>query len=184
MNERVDTIITNSKFLEIWRAEGPTGALLVHEATLVTRRLAVIVSDFEEVIRQKQQVSGGDDWHDGAFRATDSVAGNLVEKRQELAELLTLPMVSLPEPESNWVSIGSRVLLAYDDKEPFNIDIVGTSLVYPKDGPDFATILSPLAQQIVGHGVGDTVTAMLGDRKRAIEIHASEPMEIDVDRRG
>jgi len=171
--------LTNGEFLKIWQQQGPTEAILAHEYALIEARLEAMQDEYDHIIASKKAVSGGDDWHDGAFRATDSAASALVKQHAELLELLRLPRVELPEPSQTTVSLGSRVHLSQNRRTPYNLNIVGTSRLYPSDGDiEIATVLSPLGRTLIGHKMGEVIVDVLvAGRRQTIEILDSNPME-------
>jgi transcription elongation GreA/GreB family factor len=155
---------------------GPFDAILVDEATVIDKRILEIDARFKDIVNQKKQVTGGDDWHDGAFRATDSAANTLAVQRQELSEMLNLAKVFKPEFEAQpIVSLGSRALISYGGGTPLCLDIMGTNLVDTPEGVNLATLRSPIGMQIIGKGVGEVITSIIGNQEKIIEILSSEP---------
>ena len=119
-------VIPNSAFLQKWATGEVDQAILEREHQLIDERLVVLQGRFNELIEEKRVVAGqsGDDWHDGAFRATDAAANNLVEQQSTLIRAKTLTIVASPTPETTTVSLGSRALIEQDEKFQYMVDIV------------------------------------------------------------
>ena len=69
--------LSNKEYLELYLADSGNTvgkALLPHESNAVEKAVEKQRNAYNEVIEQKKSVSGGDDWHDGAFVATDNEA--------------------------------------------------------------------------------------------------------------
>lgn len=69
--------LSNKDYLELYLAGSSDSVgkvLLPHESEAVEKAVEKQRNAYNEVIEQKKSVSGGDDWHDGAFIATDNEA--------------------------------------------------------------------------------------------------------------
>lgn len=170
--------ITNDQFLMMWQKQGPTEAILTYEVGLLEAQLADMEKSYNYIIAEKQAVTGADDWHDGAFRATDLAASSLVNRHGDILHLLELPRVKLPEKLSTTVSIGSRAYISQNKTQPYYLDIIGAKRLYPDSDDDIeiATPLSPLGRMLIGHKIGETIIGtLLGNREHTINILGSQP---------
>lgn len=169
--------ITNERFLEGWKSQEYEGGLLVFEASLAEARSAQIEEDFKELTRQKREVAeqSGDNWHDGAFKATDEASSRLGKLLDELHKAQLWPVVELPAPESRIVSLGSRALLGLG-RAKFYCDIVGMKALHQNaydDHPEdveVATLGSDIGRAILGLSADTEVRASIGGRHQAITI--------------
>lgn len=139
--------------------------LLPHEKTAVDLAVARQRNAYDEVIEQKIQVSGGDDWHDGAFVATDNQAKVIGTRMSAIAPYLGATIVDYPLPSESRVTLGSRVLVNQRGYS-FPLDIVGFREGHPEDllmdncEEDVLPVSpsSPIASAIIGLAVGDSAT--------------------------
>ena len=175
MTERLSA----ESFLENWQAGSITNGLVGIEHDLLLERLAQADQEFEQIVRQKKDVQSGDDWHDGAFRATDAAANNLAQQVQMLHEAERWPLVELPAADFGRITLGSRALIGFGSA-PFPIEIVGMRIlhqnreIYEEQGIDVVSPDSELGKRTMGRQPGEEFDAELGGRKRHITILSVE----------
>lgn len=151
------------------KALGPV--LLPHERAFVEQMERDNVAKYERIVKDKISVTGGDDWHDGAFRATDNEANRLAERQEVIVPYMTAQVVSYPEASEQRVTLGSRVQIT-QNSYTFPVDIVGFRQGYPANVIDAETNEevvgmtpeSPLAQVLLGKVQGEEVTYQNGER--------------------
>lgn len=151
--------------------------LLPHEQAGVDEAYDKRVKEFDSIVEQKVSVSGGDDWHDGAFRATDNAAKIVTEVIAGISPYLSAPVVDYPGEDEARVTLGSRVSVTQNNFA-FQVDIIGFRSFYPKEliDPDTqeevtpTTPDSPLGKAILGKIVGDEVGYRNGDRGFTVSI--------------
>lgn len=171
-------VLPNEAFLEGWQTGKISNAILESEVKIIESRLAKIQKAFMHLVDEKVKVSGGDDWHDGAFRATDAAAIHLSDqKRPLLTAMEDWPRVAMPEPTSDVVSIGSRVGIRQNDSATYSVDLVGLVVLHDYDNDDLAvtSINSPLGTALIGHRSDTMFEAVLGDRIQQIRILETAP---------
>lgn len=169
----------NGLFLEGWIAGRFDGGLLANERPLVEDRLGELQHNLEDLAAQKRTVSeqSGDDWHDGAFRATDSAAAALGERYQSLREAQKWPVVSPPELTEQRVSLGSTVEVRIGNAASFFCSVVGLKLLYEDNTrTEYATLRSALGKAIVGQTAGSVIRAQIGGTSRQIKILDIAPL--------
>jgi len=156
--------MTNQEYLKFYLTKSeelPDRILLPHERLAVENAINKQREAFEVVIEQKIEVTGGDDWHDGAFRATDNEAKIIGQQMSAISLYIGATAIGYPNLDETRVTLGSRVAINQDGFL-FPIDIVGFRAGYPSNvmsdeyddevtgvSPD-----SPLAQLIMGQEVG------------------------------
>lgn len=168
----MSTKITNAEFLERYHIDNFDGVILPQEVALVEKKLAYLAGEQARIIQEKVEVTGGDDWHDGAFRATDNEAKIVVEQAGKLGEYLRSTIIEYPEPSETRVTLGSRVTLNQDG-DVFDVEIVGVPLLHEPD--DFDEVLacsieSPMAKGIIGKEIGYIALLKIGNREQHIEL--------------
>lgn len=174
-------VISNAVFVQKWAAGEIDQAILEREHQLIDERLVTLQGLFQRLIAEKVVVAGqsGDDWHDGAFRATDAEAGNLAKQQDMLIRAQALPVVASPTPEMTSVSLGSRAFIEQDGKFQYMVDIVGLSILHnyadDTDELELASLSSPLGKALIGTEAGVTKTARLGAGQHSLYIAAVEP---------
>jgi transcription elongation GreA/GreB family factor len=170
--------ILNSNYLtQVDANEAPELVLLPHEVTAVQEALARHEANFQEVIREKVSVTGGDDWHDGAFRATDNQANIISESMAAIATYQHASVVDYPDEDSPRISLGSRVYVR-QQSFVYPIDIVGFRGAYPsevidpvtEEEVDAMTPNSPLARAVLGKIVGDVASFRSGERRLEVQV--------------
>lgn len=156
--------LTNKDYLELCLVDSSNSvgkALLPHENEAVEKAIKKQKNAFDEVIKQKKSVTGGDDWHDGAFVATDNEAKIIGQQMSAIRPYIGATIVDYPEVEEARVSLGSRVLINQINHS-FYVDIVGFRSGYPEgitvEGSEDEVIGispdSPLAGVVLGKTVG------------------------------
>lgn len=170
-------IISSEQFLELWDKDNTTDAILEVEAYLIDEKIMSINSMLKHIVEEKKQVSGGDDWHDGAFRATDSAANNLVEQGNSFAKALNWKIVRSPDSNLEVATLGSRVVLKQNHKFVYAVDVVGMSLLhaYGDEDVSIASLKSPIGKALVDKSVGQEFSAILGNGRQDIEILEAYP---------
>ncbi len=172
--------VTNQEYLRLYLAQSedlPGRVLLPHESRAVEAAVEKQREAFEKVIEQKVEVTGGDDWHDGAFRATDNEAKIIGQQMSAIGPYIGATIIGYPKQEETRVTLGSRVTINQDGYS-FPIDIVGFRAGYPTDvlndefedevtgmSPD-----SPLARLILGNEVGFEGTFTNDHRELSVKI--------------
>lgn len=164
--------IPNTKFLEEYltrSTEEPTYALLPHERGIIDDEIARQRQVYEHLIEEKLAVTGGDDWHDGAFRATDNEARLIGHVLSSMAPFLEAEIVEYPDYDISVATLGSRVSVEQRNSDrtndrgfTFPIDIVGYRQGYPDNIIDETTgeeVIgvspdAPLGRAIIGHEIG------------------------------
>lgn len=171
---------SNSEYLELTlnsTERTPDCVLLPHEQAEVDKAYQEQVDAFDHIIKEKVSVTGGDDWHDGAFRATDNEAKIVAEKTAALAPFLGAVVVSYPEATEKRVSLGSRAMITQNGYS-FPVDVVGFRKAYPTNVIDpesqeeviGVSPESPLGRAILGKIVGQETTYMNGERRMKVAI--------------
>jgi hypothetical protein len=171
-------MISNKRFLSFAHGglELPR-AILPHEKKVIDS----VTSDLEDsqrtITQAKQDVSGGDDWHDGAFRVTDNASELLRREYQTtVAPYLGSLVVDYPHITAEEVTLGSRVWVSIDGlMQPF--DIVGFRHSYP-EVTDFVTgepvtaitPESPLLSSVMGAKVGTHAVRHINGRAMEIDV--------------
>ena len=156
--------LSNKDYLELYLAGSSDSVgkvLLPHESEAVEKAVEKQRNAYNEVIEQKKSVSGGDDWHDGAFVATDNEAKIIGQQMSAISPYIGAVVVDYPDTEETRASIGSRVLVNQDGYS-FPVDVVGFKPGYPEgvtseEFEDEVTGISPdspLAGSILGKKVG------------------------------
>lgn len=171
--------IPNETFLRDFLGDNPPTekVLLPHESALVDEAYRNRMVEFDQVVQDKISVTGGDDWHDGAFRATDALANILSESAAAIMPFLRAQVVDYPSSDETRVTLGSRVTVEQKGVR-FPLDIVGYRTAYPREVIDPASdeevtatnIESPLGRAVMGHMVGETVSYLSGDKELSAKL--------------
>lgn len=170
-------MISNEQFLSGWKQKEYPSGLVALEADLLDGEIDAVEKAFEDVIVQKVEVASqsGDDWHDGAFRATDAVSDQLAQKMARLQEAKDWPVVEMPGKLQTLITLGSRALVQMG-RAKFYVDMVGLSLLhqnrapYEDDEVSMATLNSSLGSALVGRHSDEEVTATIGGRPKEIAV--------------
>lgn len=170
----MSTVLTNLEFLNGYRRGGVESVILPKERLQLEKRLIELTGEQAQIVSNKVEVAGGDDWHDGAFRATDNAAKIVVAQAGKLGSYLKSTIVGYPDPSERRATLGSRVTLDQSG-ERFTVDIVGVPLVYEPDESGAVTacsIESLMAKGIVGQQVGHVALLHVGVRDLQTEVIA------------
>ncbi len=172
-------LLPNPEFLAGWQSGKIQNAILEIELALIDARLRTIQHAFAHLIDEKIKVTGGDDWHDGAFRATDAAANHLSEQQRPLVLAKTeWPQVEMPEASSAIASIGSRVEIIQNDRFSYVVDLVGMVVLHDYGNDDdlmVTSINSPLGKALVGQNTGTDFSTVLGEHTHQLRILGTSP---------
>ncbi|HMS32089.1 MAG TPA: hypothetical protein PKA29_02320 [Candidatus Saccharibacteria bacterium] len=130
--------IFNSEYLKKFLIEetenhNPSGAyVLPHEKAIARDLLEEASGKYDDVLEQKVAVSGGDDWHDGAFRATDAEANAIATRVASLKHFIAATTVGYPDEDERRVTLGSRLTIVQNG-DRFTADMVGFIMGYPEN---------------------------------------------------
>ncbi len=164
--------LTGGTYLDmVLSGQAPEYVLLPHEQAAVHGEYERKVASFQKIVEAKISVTGGDDWHDGAFRATDNEARILTESMATIAPFLGATVVGYPDTIERRVALGSRVMVR-QGRAAFPIDVVGFRTAYPDNVIDEVTgeeVMaaspdSPIGTAILGRHVGDEISYSNGSR--------------------
>lgn len=164
--------ISNKEFVDTFVSGGFEKAILPQEVLLIEKRLGELARQQAHLVKEKTEVTGGDDWHDGAFRATDNEAKILAEQAGNLSSQLKSTVVEHPEPTEERVTLGSRVTLDQSG-DTYDVEIVGvTTLHEVEDGEDVlpCSIESPIARGVIGKKMGEIAIVNIGGHRQEIRI--------------
>lgn len=164
--------ITNAEFLQRYESEDFGGVILPQEKDLIEKRLADLDASQRRVVQEKIDVTGGDDWHDGAFRATDNEAKILSDQASKLGAYLRSTIIEYPDENETRATLGSRVTVNQAG-DTYDVEIVGVPLLHETAVTDdvmACSIESPLARSIIGKQVGHTAVFNVGDRRQQVEV--------------
>lgn len=176
MSVRIDS----EAFFAEWHNGTVNNALVGVEPELLVQRLAEAETEFRAIIDEKKAVSGGDDWHDGAFRATDNAALTVVERVESLRQAEQWPVVEIPSVDFGRITLGSRALIGMGVTS-FPVEVVGLRIlhqtrgVYDDQGIEVVTLDSDLGKHIFGRKEGEEFEATLAGRKRSIKVISVAP---------
>ena len=171
----------NHVFLERYIPDSPESYLLEIESPLIDVKLSHLESAQREVIEEKRRVAeqSGDNWHDGAFNATDNAAKVISDQASTLFRARNGNLVEAPSAGTESISLGSVVRIRQHGAE-YQMGIVGLALLFqPTADLEFCSINSPMAQALLRHKVGDTVVARIGGREQKLEILAVDQTQMD-----
>lgn len=180
--------ISNSEFLEMFigRSERlPSHVLLPHEGRAVDNAVAAQDRAYNQILEEKIAVTGGDDWHDGAFRETDREANTISRQMSAIAPFIGALIVDYPHENEFRVTLGSRIAVTQNGYT-FPVDIVGFRAGYPENikVPEYDDELigmspdSPLAQTILGKEAGFETTFYNGDKEMYVVINKIDQIAI------
>ncbi len=170
--------LKNIDFLRQWEENPTEEALLEREVQLVGEQLLGFQEKLDHLIEEKRQVSGGDDWHDGAFRATDNEAAQVASQQKLFHKALNWQVVEMPGSELQVATIGSRVTIRQNKSFTYMLDLVGLSLIHEHGDDDelvVSSLSSPLGKIVMGKAVGSEFQALLGPGTQTIEILDTHP---------
>jgi len=165
--------LSNAEFLEAYLAGTLINGLLPIDEYFISARFAEYEERFQQLVAEKTIVAeqSGDNWHDGAFRATDSEANSLAQLVTSLNRALAFPRVGYPDESQERVTLGSRVELRNANSRPYLLDIVGVSVIYDRatKEQEVASLESPIAKAVVGKCVGD-IALMQRNNRQGVEV--------------
>lgn len=175
-----DILLGNAEYLKAFLGgthETDVPSVLPHEIAAAQAKFAQGSRDFQTIVDHKRDVTGGDDWHDGAFRATDSEARVVSERMEAVAQFLGAVVVDYPDESEERATLGSRVTIK-NGTVVYPVDIIGFRSGYPDDVVDpvteevvsAVTVDSPIGKVLLGESVGASVTYSQGSRKSSVEI--------------
>lgn len=146
-------------------------AILTRERSTIDVRLRELARKQAANLEAKQEAAeqSGDNWHDGAFRATDDVAKVLGNQAQSLVVALDGLLVDMPCPGEDRVSLGTQVHIRHDDSE-YSLCIVGVPALHPSGEVDACSLESPMARSLIGRRAGEHFTAHIAGRTAEITI--------------
>ncbi len=109
--------------------------------------------------RLKQAISMGDLSENADYHKAKEDQGFLEGRIQEIENILYNMEVIESQEEYDQVRVGARVTIKEGDYEPETYHLVGTKEADPGNGR--ISYESPIGKALIGHKVGDTVTATL-----------------------
>lgn len=168
MSER----ISNQAFLARFEPGSNQSFILGSEAALIDLRLAELVEEQQAIIDEKREIASqsGDNWHDGAFNATDNAAKVISDQASKLIKAREGLVVDEPTVEDQLVTLGSTVTVS-QGRDQYELVIVGLSSLFESDHDhEYCSLASPIAQALIGNQVGATVTVNLGARQQILTI--------------
>ncbi len=164
-------VLTVDDFLAARRATADFSTILTSEVPLLGKCLESLHVQQRALIDDKTLVAeqSGDNWHDGAFNATDSAARSLSAQAEHLHKLLKLPRSMPPDPHESRVTVGSLVTFTYG-REVSELLLVGSVNIYVADlGYTLCSVGSPVSQALIGLVSGDT-SSFRGEVLRIIQV--------------
>ncbi len=164
--------ISNRAFLEQFDPGSNQSFILRSEATLIDLRLAQLVEEQQAIIDEKREIASqsGDNWHDGAFNATDNAAKVISDQASKLIKARDGLVVEEPADGDQLVTLGSTVTVSQDN-DSYELVIVGLSSLFANDNTyEYCSLASPIAQALLGKQVGATVIVNLGSRQQVLSI--------------
>lgn len=164
--------VSNRDFLERFEPGSNQTFILGSEATLIDMRLAKLAEEQQAIIDEKREIASqsGDNWHDGAFNATDNAAKVISDQASKLIKAREGLVVEAPTIEDPLVTLGSTVTVQ-QGHDQYDLVIVGLSSLFEDDTEhEYCSLASPIAQALIGSPVGATVTVNLGARQQILTI--------------
>lgn len=168
----VNEKISNHAFLAKFEPGSNQSFILGSEAALIDLRLAQLVMEQQAIIDEKREIASqsGDNWHDGAFNATDNAAKVISDQASKLIKARDGLVVEEPAAEDQLVTLGSTVTVS-QGRDRYKLVIVGLSSLFENDDEhEYCSLASPIAQALIGTEVGATVTVNLGARQQILTI--------------
>jgi transcription elongation GreA/GreB family factor len=166
-------ILSNRDFLDQFPSVLNEPLVLDVELLLVERRLRQLEADQRGIVEEKMEAAeqSGDNWHDGAFRATDDAAKVISDQARVLFNARSALAVGLPADDEDRVTFGSTVTVDQDGAV-FTIQIVGVPTLHPDTDSEACSVESPLARAVIGRRVGEKCSFELGGRQRDLTVLA------------
>jgi len=168
--------ISNEDFLARYGGTDQQDFILASERTLIDARLNDLAEKQKQIVQEKKDVAeqSGDNWHDGAFIATDNAANAIRNQAASLFSACKATVVELPNLTEHRVTIGSKVVVEQRGVQ-FKLMIVGMASLYnDNDENEVCSVMAPLARALIGSRRDDSVTVSLGKTDQVLKI-------IDVD---
>ena len=165
------TVLSVDDFLVARRATVDFSAILTSEVSLLAKCLESLHVQQRALISDKALVAeqSGDNWHDGAFNATDSAARTVSAQAEHLHKLLKLPRLTPPDPREPRVTVGSLVTFT-QGSQVSKLLLVGSVNIYVDDlGHNLCSVGSPISQALIGLISGDT-SSFRGEVLRIIQV--------------
>lgn len=164
------------RFLENPNEQG-FNVLLPHEGAYVDAAVDQQRRIFDKIIEAKIEVTGGDDWHDGAFRATDNEAKIVSQQMSAISPYIGAPIVGYPNESEKRATLGSRLVVSQNGFV-YPVDIIGFRAGYPEGvtepGYDDEVVgmspESPLAKTLLGQCVGFEAQIEMAGRPMKVTI--------------
>ena len=179
-SQHVSQVISNRDFLARFEPGSNQSFILRSEATLIDLRLAQLVEEQQAIIDEKREIASqsGDNWHDGAFNATDNAAKVISDQASKLIKAREGLVVEEPTVEDQLVTLGSTVTVR-QGRDQYELVIVGlSSLIESDHDHEYCSLASPIAQALIGNQVGATVTVNLGARQQVLTISGIDQSKI------
>lgn len=171
-SEIVNDKISNHAFLKRFEPGSNQSFILGSEAALIDLRLAELVEEQQAIIDEKREIASqsGDNWHDGAFNATDNAAKVISDQASKLIKAREGLVVEEPTVDDQLVTLGSTVTVS-QGRDQYELVIVGLSSLFESDHDhEYCSLASPIAQALIGNQVGATVTVDVGAREQILTI--------------
>ena len=173
--------ITNTEFLQLFSRDTTQTFILGGEAALIDLHLAKLVTEQQAIIDEKREIASqsGDNWHDGAFNATDNAAKVISDQASKLIKAREATIVDEPSAETDVVTIGTSVVIAQGNDQ-YELTIVGLSILF-EGGNDhqFCSLASPIAQALIGGKIGSSVKVLLGAQEQVLTITGIDQTKVN-----
>jgi len=153
---------------------GSVAVVILPERVLLDRCLESLRLQQDALVAEKTLVAeqSGDNWHDGAFNATDAAARMVSSQADGVRKMSGLPVVASPDDDEKRVTAGSLVTFV-QGSETFEILLVGNVGLYRDDtGLSLCSVGSPLSRVLLGLRVGD-VSSFRGQSVRVTGLKQS-----------
>lgn len=163
---------TNSEFLMGLDGDEFAQVILRDERALILRHLDRLQEIQEGIVREKAEVAeqSGDNWHDGAFRATDIAASVVSSQASQLFGALRATAVELPDPSEERVTLGSCVEIRQRNLT-YKVMIVGMANLYEaSDDFEICSVKAPVARALLGRRPNDTVEVEIGGSRESLTV--------------
>lgn len=164
--------IENEEFLSRFDRNAEQGYILATEKRLIDKRLSDLAEDQKKIIQEKKDVAeqSGDNWHDGAFIATDNAASAVQSQAAAMFKARTSIVVQIPQSSELRVTIGSTVTIRQGGAQ-YKMMIIGMASLYRQDNDiEVCSILAPLAKALVGARAGESAVVTLNGQEQVVEI--------------
>lgn len=172
--------IANADFLKMFAKGDQRSFILIGETHLIDARLSQLGAEQQAIIEEKRIVAeqSGDNWHDGAFIATDNAALAVSEQAMNLVRARDGIVVEPPDLDSESVSLGSAVGVR-QGSDRYTLVIVGIATLFPPSNDhEYCSLASPIAQELIGGRIGSIVKVDLESRQSILEILSIDQSKI------